>query len=366
MPQRPKQHQLEDYSTNKFKQLIPASWIVGKKEKDYGIDLEIEIVDSNNKVTGEIFLVQLKATDSSKSSVIQSVSMKIETLNYYKSLQLLVMLVRYSKKMDQFFFKWVKIILIYIMQKGTKTVKISFENKNLWIDTTVDKNQNSFKKITAFKTGFIQLPVSLSLNILERLIKSENPVVTESRLVSQLSQYNQLVKIEDDFTDPLFSAIIQKSEIKINASEVTFCVFHNPSLNVDQILPKLVTTQIFIGIAMILCRIGKFELATKIIIESDLLPTVVKMGTQFELLLLAVLKSPYMEEAITVIENIAQDEGKLNVSILSHLALLSLQRDESIRLIGIAENILNKRLENALKKGIKQNIAIAYYNLGTH
>ncbi|NTV47524.1 MAG: DUF4365 domain-containing protein, partial [Chlorobiales bacterium] len=62
MPKRPKQHQLEDYSINQFKQLLPRCWIVREKGKDYGIDLEVELVDPQDNPTGEMFLVQMKAT----------------------------------------------------------------------------------------------------------------------------------------------------------------------------------------------------------------------------------------------------------------------------------------------------------------
>ena len=48
MPKRPKQHQVEDLSVVAFRKTLPRQWIYREKDKDYGIDGEVEIFDEND------------------------------------------------------------------------------------------------------------------------------------------------------------------------------------------------------------------------------------------------------------------------------------------------------------------------------
>lgn len=57
---RPFSHVQEDISEDIFRSFLPAEWILRRKYKDYGIDLEVEIVN-DEIVTGEVFWVQLKS-----------------------------------------------------------------------------------------------------------------------------------------------------------------------------------------------------------------------------------------------------------------------------------------------------------------
>ena len=63
---RPKQHVMEDQSVQLLKQLIPDKWIARPiHPPDYGVDLEIELVDQK-VVTGKRIWVQMKAIEQTK------------------------------------------------------------------------------------------------------------------------------------------------------------------------------------------------------------------------------------------------------------------------------------------------------------
>lgn len=57
---RPASHVQEDQSEAIFRNLLPDEWVLRRKSKDYGIDLEVEIV-KREIVTGEVLWIQLKA-----------------------------------------------------------------------------------------------------------------------------------------------------------------------------------------------------------------------------------------------------------------------------------------------------------------
>ena len=86
MPIRQKEHALEDLSRTKFQLVLPEVWVYRDKDKDYGIDGEVEIFNEDGRSTGLMFYVQLKGTASKKDSQIHNVDLKIETLNYFRQL----------------------------------------------------------------------------------------------------------------------------------------------------------------------------------------------------------------------------------------------------------------------------------------
>ncbi|MFT7233976.1 MAG: hypothetical protein ACI8TA_003205 [Cyclobacteriaceae bacterium] len=94
MPKRVDQHEIEDISRARFQLALPRKWVFRDKAKDYGIDGEVELFDNDKKPKGLVFWVQLKATESKKESTILNVDFNIETLRYYKTLDIPVLLVR--------------------------------------------------------------------------------------------------------------------------------------------------------------------------------------------------------------------------------------------------------------------------------
>lgn len=108
MPQRPKQHYAEDNSILEFQKILPKEWIFREKNKDYGIDGEVEIFDNEGNATGKIFYVQLKSTLNKlnlKGTI--TYNLKNSTANYYSEIQLPVLFVLYSETEKQFYVTWV-------------------------------------------------------------------------------------------------------------------------------------------------------------------------------------------------------------------------------------------------------------------
>ena len=130
MTQRPRSHQLEEQSRRAFVGSLPTEWVYRDITPDYGIDGLVEIFDSTGGATGQQFLVQLKATDI--ESVEQSLSVRLKTrhLEYYRSLVLPVLLVRYHAASDQIFAVWISDGQHISFQTQSSLVNISLSD--LW------------------------------------------------------------------------------------------------------------------------------------------------------------------------------------------------------------------------------------------
>jgi tetratricopeptide (TPR) repeat protein len=104
MPLRSRSHQLEDISVNRFSDLLPSAWVVRRKDKDYGSDLEIEIFEESGAATGLAFLVQLRATDNRGKA--RKLSLAVDQLEYFLSLRLPTVVVRYCDTDQSLYWQW--------------------------------------------------------------------------------------------------------------------------------------------------------------------------------------------------------------------------------------------------------------------
>ena len=134
MPNRPQQHQLADISVTRFKALLPAAWVCREKDRDYGIDLEVEIFDEDGTSTGLLFYVQVRATDN--VSLKDNVSMKLDQLHYIESFESPTIIARYCRPTDTFYWIWSFNAFIQVGREDQKTVTLRFDEGDLWQSET--------------------------------------------------------------------------------------------------------------------------------------------------------------------------------------------------------------------------------------
>lgn len=89
LPKRADNHIRETSGNKVLESLIPSEWIIRSvTERDYGVDCYIELVDEQNRLTGEIVFVQMKATDKinwRKDNGFKFHNIEKTTTNYLKS-----------------------------------------------------------------------------------------------------------------------------------------------------------------------------------------------------------------------------------------------------------------------------------------
>ncbi|MDR2631062.1 MAG: DUF4365 domain-containing protein [Spirochaetaceae bacterium] len=79
LPQRTKEHQKEEMGFNKFKSLLYPTWILhDMRGKDYGLDVIIEMVSTDNEVLPYKIGIQIKY----REYISKSITIKIGTFNY--------------------------------------------------------------------------------------------------------------------------------------------------------------------------------------------------------------------------------------------------------------------------------------------
>lgn len=158
---RTRQQVLEEESRRALKNTLPAEWIVTPINPDYGLDVEITIVE-DEEVTNRVCKAQLKATDQVVDNQGEiSLSIKSKHLKYYENYPLPVFILYFIKSMNVFYY--------IFAQKYVK--------ENLSLDTPAWREQ---KYVT----------VRFSPNSILKNIENFKSAVLDSSLYVTLSQLN--------------------------------------------------------------------------------------------------------------------------------------------------------------------------------
>ena len=115
------EHQLEYESILALRNLLPSKWIVRDINPDYGIDIEIIIVEGEN-VTNQVLWLQIKSTASIKPyDDIVSLQIKTKNLKYYEGCRTPVIILYYIKSENIFY---------YLFAQEYIKEKLSVDNPN--------------------------------------------------------------------------------------------------------------------------------------------------------------------------------------------------------------------------------------------
>lgn len=152
MPQRPRSHRLEDISIRRFEDALPETWVPRKRTHDYGIDLEIEIFSDNDRSTGDIFYAQLRATDDLSKRT--KLTLDVDQLEYFRSLELPTIIVRYNSSDESLYFKWH--FDVDLPATAQKSLTVTFTEDDLWTTATPSQVLTTLragKALRAFPAG---------------------------------------------------------------------------------------------------------------------------------------------------------------------------------------------------------------------
>ena len=366
MTKRAKQHQLEDLSRAKYNLAIPSNWVFRDKDKDYGIDAEVEIFDDNDKATGLVYWIQLKATESKIEATSRKIDLSIESIKYYKKLDIPVLIVRYSKIHDCFYCKWAHEIDLYYAKKNAKTLRVSFSQDEKWDDQSPEKVKKYLSQIKTIKEGRFKLPIPLSFIIKESIVKKTPKGVLISSLRTALSEFSEFAVFKNDPEDSFLLICLSGDELTIRLSSIAGCTFHNIHKVKNENLAEDLVVSSLLGFAIALSQIGQFETMSRILLYKKIKERFFQNQQILFRLLPLILGTSYFSIALDAVSEAIENEQKDNLLeiVASAAVLFESNRDEA-KLKAI-ESFFHKRLEKYLKIGENSQIGICHYNLGNH
>ncbi len=255
MPKRSKEHQIEDLSINELKRLLPRQWVYREKSRDYGIDGEIEIFDENDHATGMIFLVQLKATDSFDPKIQTRVQLDNATINYYNSLELPTLIVRYVEETKNVYIKWAHSIDRYKQKEGAKSFTFHMTEENLWHNDIPQEILQTIKKITTLKTSSNLLPLKIYSNFQFEDSAKMASYRLRLNLRTILDKHNNLAKLVTTREDAIVVININNETLHLDICGIGGCYFH--SLDIFSYTYEKLIGDIFLALTVGLLKLNK-------------------------------------------------------------------------------------------------------------
>lgn len=361
---RPSKHQTEDRSKVAFGRALPSEWVLRDKTHDYGIDQEVEIFTEESESTGIVFLVQLKGTKSKNKRTQKSVPLRLDTLEYYKQLELPVLIARWTEETDEVYVKWAHEIDPYkSIKKKSKTTNIIFSNDSKWTEETPQKLLADIKRHRQARAPGLTLPIKLILNISGEVVQGMQPYEIR-KSIQKLAVSTNFVVVDAPHSaeDVVSNVKIDQKEIEVRFADAWGCTIHGVERMYDA--AHEIPLTVFLALAVALDRCGHTYEAAKII--NHFISDAPKNSVLIPYLISVLLKNGDIEIALDFVSAIPDDFFSPHIALVVHLVGLA-----SIKKITSPE--VHKKFYEFLKRIISRCedeatyiLGSAHYNLGNY
>lgn len=364
MPKRPKQHQIEDLSRAKFQLCLPKEWVLREKDKDYGIDCEVELFDKEEKTTGILFYVQLKATSSINKSAIFNIDFKIETLEYFKQLEIPVLLARYSVQLDKFYIKWVNQVDLNFVDDNAKTFRIKISEDNVWNENSATQIENDLRNVRILKSGSFNFPISYSIDFMQDSIQGLSSNQFKIQLRNELNKYSDFLEFKHNEENHLLNISVEKNTLLVQTSILRGVYLHKLENYPKENFINEISLDILLSLSICMVMIGQIDYCGKIVFENELENHLIEREGFLLYLLPVLLDSTYFEDSLDLINN-ALSKNENEIILFPSLATILLKSDtKNKKRIALIENFFKNQLEKSINLKLKLQVASSHYNLG--
>ena len=364
MPKRATSHITEDQSRRLFATRIPPEWVIRSVVRDYGIDEEVEVFDKNGIATGLSFFAQLKGTDGPRVDAALKFSLKTHTIQYYRSLQLPVMVVRFHRPTGSFFWKWFHEFRLP-SAIGTKSVSLKMPPSAEWGEQTAGEVVASLRMFRQLKGLSPPHPIVFMLGIQGAEIHGVASSVIRSALFDAVSGLGHFV----EFTDK--TSIGAKPEVTISNDSimVSLAGLGGITLRIGKGYPEpfarsFLAHDVLCAIAYVFARAGYSAEAAEIAATHLPLSTLFNVSEICAWVLRAMSRAQKVPEALHLAKTLINaNKGQMLVQ-----GLFSVARQNSGSLVSqeleYLREVMQLFVDKAAELGDAGTEAVAHYNLG--
>lgn len=357
MAQRTRNHILEDKSRSAFNEIIPETWVIRDKNKDYGIDCEVEIFDNLGNPSGLVFYVQLKATESKSPSKVKKVIFEFEKIYQFQSYNLPVIIVRYSHLENKLYYTWANDITSHV--KNEKSITVNFTEDRILNNNNVEDIHDYLIRYNRAITGSFRLPI----NTFIKSSNSSTPVAIQQyfkKILLDKKEYFNLVRNENE---SILQLKIGKSKTYLTLSDIQFSSIGYDEENLINDSKEYFTNILLACFTIILYNSNKTEQADEIFFNNDLIK-ILNLRNDFLINFLPhLLTGKNCEKVLNEIEgifDITKDNTIQNISLM----ILMSSKGQNPERQNIYQNFLQKQIEYSKNRNYDLGIGISNYNLG--
>ena len=363
MPQRPKAHIIGDKSVQEFGALLPEHWVFREKNKDYGIDGEVEIFTDSGDVTGWVFWVQVKGTDSQSITEQRTMKLENEKLNQLKSYPVQVMLVRYVRKTKQFFFEWVNKASILYASSNNKKISIKFPDKNIWTADTPESIINYLTKIKYVESGSMHLPIQVNVEEFEPQPKDEQLM----KLRETLLKFPDIFLFQREPDNALLQVFLSNDKITLAlAGEFGAAIFLEEEEKGKTLKAEYIQDCMFVGLLLIFSNLNHKTGFRKVLELLDLRKQCQHMPSLAETIAMSLLDLDELDKYLSLLNDILDDTPNGSLEIMINMKVASLLRKADQRVQNAILSFYERNLQKAVIKEDTRIYAAALQNLGIY
>ena len=367
MPKRPRQHQLEDQSRIAFQDMLPRKWVFRDVKPDYGIDATVELFDDSDNSTGRMFNVQLKATDRTDLNKALKISLRKDTIRYYQSLDVPVLIVRYHAPNNSLYVKWFHSFDPYYARRGAKTVTFQLSPKDQWDTDTSDRLRSDLEAIKRLKSRELNLPMQFALVFKDANVQGipSGQIASKIREIGEsTSNVLKFVTGGVNSSDRL-RILIDDAQTVIDLAGIKSVTLHTQNYPPSSILTNF-PNDILVSVGIALDTAGYTSEAAKLIANYAPNSALIEHTEMSIMMATCMAHASRIPEALQLAESLFEKSGKMEAALFFSLGILRQTESFGEANIELLRQFMFRRIQRAQEANDKLNAATWHYNLGNH
>lgn len=272
MPRRTREHELRDAAVLAFRSRFPRWAIRSTEENDYGIDAEVELFDDLGFATGMTFKAQIKGTDIEMKRGKIGARVSRTTLNYWRSLEVPVIVFIFSTPRGQAFARWAHSFdpaneNSRPVAPSSKTLTFPFRSTHSMQALSLERLTEELYALRALRERVSLGPIPVRVQAKAKDVSGPALAEIEAELISAFA-LNSIFRLTDD--DNAASATIDLATEKVrfgmpaDLASTTFRWSTGESIQLDS--PTTLAADLLMLAACTLSTVGLHQQA-RIIIE---------------------------------------------------------------------------------------------------
>jgi tetratricopeptide (TPR) repeat protein len=355
MPSRPEQHQLEKKSLLALRQQLPDSWVFRRETPDYGIDGSVEIFDDRSS-TGFRFYVQVKATSEEGK---RKVRLKRDAVEYYRELDLPVLIVLYIEPEDLILARWMHQFDPYYGGWGEKWVTLTLTEEDIWDKQTHRSFADTVEKISKLQRGSVSLPIEWGIFLREEEIGGITSSQIDPCLRRKAAQVESVLRFTTLGQSYFGKLEVDKEEAVASIADRYYCTLHLRGKKIES--PEQFAASLLVLVGITLAQADSYGAAAQIFSRFAGDSSVAVEPGLWRRIAESMVRAERIPELVELSEQLHDEEQApvvIPATVARIIALPSLSEEAK----KAYEKFLGRRIRKAKEEGLSP--ASAHYNYG--
>lgn len=257
LPQRPRNHVIEEESLTAVRHHFGPAWIVEQRSRDYGIDLDIEVVNDDDSVTGLRFGAQLKATDNPSLSEALRVRFTSTQIQYMAAQMGPVLVIRYHSPTKALYCRWFhRFELAHELLSKTATLRLNSSDR--WNSNTKSSIRQFLEALRDWQAEALRTPIEVGVRTLGAPPGSNDKLALELRQKLQGSRHLVTFAAAKEQAIMLTTS---PEESRVDVLDLAPFVWEDPDIEVTDGFAQRVS----LALGMVLYYSGKDNMAGRLL-----------------------------------------------------------------------------------------------------